>query len=150
MQINDFFNLTQIKSFKFGGNIPSICFISFSLLERSMDFKAPTYFPVCFSTTFPKGEYGNLGFSNFFLRLEDNTYSTERYSYLSIFPDDNADIFAASQLISYCSFSSLSLSSTVMISFNILSKRFFLKCEELFDERVAQITKKKWFCRTFL
>ena len=36
-----------------------------------------------------------------------------------------------------------------MISFNILSKRFFLKCEELFDERVAQITKKNGFAEHF-
>ena len=39
-----------------------------------------------------------------------------RYSYLSIFPDDNADIFAASLLILCCSFSSLILSSIIMIS----------------------------------
>ena len=54
------------------------------------------------------------------------------YIYISlyiyqIFRDDNADIFAASLLISYCNFSSLIISSIVMISFYILSKRFFLK-----------------------
>ena len=36
-----------------------------------------------------------------------NIYSPVRYSYLSIFPDDNADIFAASLLKPYCSFSYL-------------------------------------------
>ena len=37
----------------------------------------------------------------------------------------------------------LSLMSIVMIGFNILSKRFFLKREELFDARVVSITKKE-------
>ena len=44
-----------------------------------------------------------------------------RNSYLSTFPDDNADIFAAAQLISYGSFSSLILLAIVKISFYILS-----------------------------
>ena len=60
------------------------------------------------------------------------------------FPDDNADIFAASVLISYCSFSCLILSSVVMISFYILSKRFFLKCKRLSDGRVVSTTKKEY------
>ena len=38
-------------------------------------------------------------------------------SYLPIFLGDKVDIFAASLLISYCSFSSLIFSSTVTISF---------------------------------
>ena len=63
-------------------------------------------------------------------------------SLLSVFPDDNADTFAAFQLISYCNFSSLILSSIVMISFYVLSKRFFLKRKRLSDARVASITKK--------
>ena len=66
-----------------------------------------------------------------------------RNSYLSIFLDDNAHIFTASLLISYCRFSSLISSSVVMISFYILSKRFFLKREGLSDERVVSITKKE-------
>ena len=53
------------------------------------------------------------------------------------FSDDNADIFAASLLISYCNFSSLILSSIFMISFYTLSKRFSLKRKELSDERVS-------------
>ena len=56
---------------------------------------------------------------------------------LSNLPDDDAYIFAAFLLIPYCSFSSLILSSIVMISFYILSKRFFLKREELSDARVG-------------
>ena len=43
----------------------------------------------------------------------------------------------------YCNFSSLILSTIiVMISFYILSKRFFLKRKRLSDARVASITKK--------
>ena len=50
-------------------------------------------------------------------------------------------IFAASLLISYCSFSSLILSSVVMISFYILSKILSLKCKGLADAEVASVTK---------
>ena len=66
-----------------------------------------------------------------------------RYSYLSVLPDGNADIFTASLLISYYSFSSLIL-SIVMISFYILSKRFFLKHKGLSVVRVMAVTKKKY------
>ena len=61
-----------------------------------------------------------------------------------MFPDDNADIFLASLLISHCSFSFLILSSIGMVSFYILTKRFFLKLEGLSDARVASITKKEY------
>ena len=66
------------------------------------------------------------------------------------FPNDNADYFATSLLILYCSFSTLLLSSLVMISFCILSTRFFLK--GLSDARVASVTKKEYgfavhFCK---
>ena len=57
-------------------------------------------------------------------------------------PDDNEDIFAASLFISYFSFSSLILSTIFMVSFHILSKRFFLKVEVLSDARIASITEK--------
>ena len=66
------------------------------------------------------------------------------YWYLSIFVDDNANIFAASLLISYYSFSSLILSSIVTISFYILSKWFSLKREGLSDPRVVSITEKEY------
>ena len=65
-----------------------------------------------------------------------------KYSYLSIFPDYNADIFAASLLISYCNFSSLILPSVVIISFYVLPKRFFLKRKRLSDARIVSITNK--------
>ena len=70
-----------------------------------------------------------------------------RYWYLSIFLDDNIDLFAASLLILYSSFSSLTLSSIARINFYILSQRFFLKRKKLSDGRVVSITKKRiWFC----
>ena len=67
-----------------------------------------------------------------------------RYSYLKTFADANADIFAASLLISYYMFSFLISSSIVIISFYFLSKRFFLKREGLSDARVASVTKKEY------
>ena len=71
-------------------------------------------------------------------------FSPERSSYLSILPDENADIFAASLLILYCTFSFLFLSSVVMIIVYILTKIFILKREELSDARVVSITKKEY------
>ena len=53
------------------------------------------------------------------------------------------DIFTASLLISYFSFSLLILSSIVMIKFYILSKMFLVKHEELSDTRVLSITKRE-------
>ena len=141
-----FFNLARTKSFnRFCRNIPLIFFNLFFLLERFRGYKAPTYFSVCFSNTFPKQEYENLACSIICLWLKGNISSPVRYSYSSIFPGDNADAFAASQIISYCSFWSLIL-SIVMISFYFLSKRFFLKQGGLSDARVASIIKKKCSC----
>ena len=51
----------------------------------------------------------------------------------SIFPDDNAVIFAASLVTLYYTYSYLILSSIVMIRFYILSKRLLLKHKGLFD-----------------
>ena len=152
MQINNFFNLAQTKSFTgFSVNIPSICFNWSFLLEEFANFKAPTCFSVCFSKAFPKEEHENLACSILCLRLEGNISSPVRYSLLWIFPDDNADIFAASLLISYYSFSSLILSWIIIISFYIFSTRFFLKLEGLSDARVASITKKEYsFAEHFL
>ena len=47
-------------------------------------------------------------------------------------------------LISYFTFSSLILSSTVMISFYILPKIFFLNRERSFEARVASVTNKEY------
>ena len=98
---------------------------------------------VCFSEAFPKGEHVNLACS-ILLWSVGNISLPVRYSYISIFADDNFDIFAASLLISYYIFSSLIL-SVVMINLYILSKRFILKHEELYDARVVSITKKEMF-----
>ena len=54
---------------------------------------------VCLSKAFPNGEYANLASLIIILWSGGNIFSPVRYSYLSIFPDDNADIFAASLLI---------------------------------------------------
>ena len=63
---------------------------------------------------------------------------------MSILPNDNADIFAASLLIAYCSLSSLIFSSIGMISFYILSKKLFLERKGLPDARVVTITNFKY------
>ena len=91
-----------------------------------------------------RGEYAKFACSIICLSLESNISSPARYSYSSNFPHDKADIFAASLLITYCTFSSVILSSIIMISFHNLSARFFLKREGLSDARVASITKKEY------
>ena len=71
------------------------------LLEMFRDFKASTCFSVCFSKAFPKGEYVNLASSIICLQLEGNVSLPVRYSCLSIFSDDNGDIYVPSLLILY-------------------------------------------------
>ena len=70
-----------------------------------------------------------------YLRLEGGISSPVRYSYLLNFPYDNANIFASSLLISYCNFSSLILSSIIMIL-----------CEGFSDARITSVNKKKCGC----
>ena len=72
----------------------------------------------------------------FFFDKKKNISSPVRYSHLSIF-SDSANIFAASLLRSYCSFS-------LLISFYILSRRFFLKGEGLSNKKIRLITKKEY------
>ena len=91
-----------------------------------------------------RGAYVNLAFSITLPWSVGSTSSPLRYSYLSTFPDDNADIFVAALLISYCSFSSLVLSSSVIISFYILPKIFSLKHKRLSDARLASIIKEEY------
>ena len=67
-----------------------ICFNSSFLLNGFRDFIALICFSVCFSKVFPKGEYANFACSIICLWLEGNISSPVRYSYLSIFPGDNA------------------------------------------------------------
>ena len=63
---------------------------------------------------------------------------------LSILSDDNTDIFTASLLISYYSFSPLILSLAVMISFHILSKRLLLKRRQLSDAGLLSFIKNEY------
>ena len=91
------FNLSRVISFiRFCGNMPSICLNSSFLLEGFRDYIAPNSFSVCFWKTFAKGEYANLACSIICPWLEVKIFLPVRYSYWSIFPDDNADVFAAS------------------------------------------------------
>ena len=53
-----------------------------------------------------------------------------RNLHLPILNNHKADIFAASLLISYYTYSSLTLSSIIAVNFYILSERSFLKREE--------------------
>ena len=53
-------------------------------------------------------------------------------------------MFAASLLVSYCSFPSIRLSSIVMISFYIFSERYFLKQEKPSESRVVSTIKKEY------
>ena len=55
---------------------------------------------------------------------------------------DNANIFAVHISISYCSFSSLTFLSIVMMTFYIHFTRFCLKRKRLSDVRVISLTKK--------
>ena len=75
---------------------------------------------------------------------EGNSSSPVRYSYLLILPDDNVDIFAASLLISSYNFSSLILSSIVVISFYIPSERSIPKRKGLCNAIVVLTTKKEY------
>ena len=98
----------------------------------------------CFSNVFLRGEYVNVACSIFLIWSDGNVSLAVKYSYSSILLYDNAGIFAASLLMLYCSFSSLTLLSVVMITFYIISKRFFLKSEKLSDATVVSITKKEY------
>ena len=78
---------------------------------------------------FDKATYSSLLFIFFYLKERLIVY------------EDNVDIFSAPLLTSYSSFSSVTLSLIVMISFYILCKRLFLKRKGLSDARVVSVTK---------
>ena len=99
---------------------------------------------IFFLNALPSAKYVNFVCSIILLCSDGNIPSPIRYAYLSILPDYNPDIFAASLLILYCSFSSLILLSIAMINFYVLFKRFSLKREELSDARVVPINKNKY------
>ena len=70
-------------------------FICFSLCSSIVS--------ICFSNPLPSGEYLSLACSIILLWSDGNISSPLRNSYLSIFPDDNANIFPAFLLILYSS-----------------------------------------------
>ena len=82
---------------------------------------------MCFSNALPIGKHIKWACSIILLRPDSNAFSSIRYSYLSNLSDDDADIFAASLLTSYCSFSSFILSSINVINFYIFSTRLVLQ-----------------------
>ena len=95
----------------------------------SRDIIALICVSVCFSKAFLKRRYAKLACSFVYLWLKGNISSPVRYSYLSIFPDDNADMFAASLLIPCCNSSK-----------KFFFKRFFLKRKGLSCLKVASVT----------
>ena len=96
--------------------IAAICFLSWYSIVS-----------VCFFKAFLREEYVNLAYFTSLLWSDSNASLPLRYSYLSIFPDQNADTFAAFLLMAYCSFSSLILPSVAMVSFHIFLKGSFWK-----------------------
>ena len=72
---------------------------------------------------------------------EGNVSLFLKYLYLPNFSDYHVDIFTASLLILYCSFSSLLVPSLVMISFYIPCKKLFLEHEGLSDGTVVWLTE---------
>ena len=121
----------------------SISLLSF-VIASTCFLPCPSISFICFSNALSRGEYVNFACSIIILWSDEKISSFVRNSYLSILPDDNADMFVASLLVSYYSFSYLILSLIVMINFYIVSKRFFLKCEELSNGRVVSITRKEY------
>ena len=85
-----------------------------------------------------------LACSIIWLWLELIISSFVRYSYFSILLDDNADIFPASLLISYCSFS--------FLVFTFFLKTLHLRHKRLPDARLVLLFKKEYgfavnFCK---
>ena len=113
------------------------------LLKLQLDLSLGLQLSYLFSKYFIEWRIRKRSLFYYSTLIRWNISSPVRYWYLSILRENYADIFAPSLLISYCSFSSLILSSIVMINY-ILSKRFFLKREELSDARVVSITKKEY------
>ena len=105
--------------------------ISFSIKILSKNLDSISCFPwfsMAFSVkTFHNGDYVNLVCSITLLLSEGSISLHVRYSFLSIYSNDNADIFATSLLISYRNCSSLILLSIVII----LPKKLFVKCKRI-------------------
>ena len=91
---------------------------------------------ISFSQWFPSQQCSII-----LLWCEGNVSLFLKYLYLPNFSDYHVDIFTASHLIFYCSFSSLLVSSLVMISFYIPCKKLFLEHKGLSDGRVVWLTE---------
>ena len=84
-------NITQIKSSDFV-NMYSQFVLIHIFYQKGLDtLKLQLVFLFAF---LPKGEYANLACSIISLRLEGNISSRMRYSYLLVFPPDNAFYFS--------------------------------------------------------
>ena len=68
-----------------------------------------------------------------------------KISWLHIYLSCMIVIFAAALLMSHCNFSSMILSSIVMITFFTSSNRYFHKCSELSDRRVISMAISEYF-----
>ena len=95
---------------------------------------------ICFSNASLRGEYVNIASCIILFCCRGNISSSVRYSYLSLLPDDNLDIFAVDLLMSCYNFSSMILSLIVMTLFITSCNRFFKKRNRLSNERVVLMT----------
>ena len=126
-------------------SIAFVCSFGFKLSKASVCFcPLSSIVFICFSKAFPKGEQISFSCSIICCWLDGNISAPVRHSYLWILPDDKADILAASQLTSYCSFSFLIWSLIVTTFYYMCSKRFFLNLEELSNASVVSLTKKEY------
>ena len=136
-------NILIIESFiSFCGNILSNCFDSFLLwkaLENSNSlfvFLVDCQFLSLFLKCCPKWTLCKFNLCYHLTSInKDNIFSPVKFSYLSIFHDENDDIFVASLLILHCSILILIISSIFMVTFCILSKILHLKRKRLSDAR---------------
>ena len=90
----------------------------------------------CFSTAIPSSKSVYLAFSIILCRCGGNISS-----HLSIFPDDNADIFAAVLLMLSSFYSSLVFLSIALITPYISFLRVFQKHRALSERKIASQTK---------
>ena len=95
------------------------------------------------SKALPRGEYVNLAYSIILLCSEGNVSSPVKYSYLLILPDDRADIFAASLLVSYCIFIDL-YSDQQLLWFYYVFIQKDLWINRLSADKVVSLTEKEY------
>ena len=123
-----------------GGLLLNLSLIAFVLKASTCFFPWSSIVFICFLKAFPLKEKVNLACSILCFWSDGNISSPVRYSHLWILPDDQADILAATLLISYCSFLPLIWSLNVVI-FIIW---FSLNLKGLSNASVASLTKQKY------